>query len=340
MTADDLALLAHRLYRRSYLHDPFRSCSRRGGSGDRGGHRYHAPGAQHSRTKASRARARPSRIPNGLRRDIRPLTAVLSIALVACCSAVSTASAVPLPILIHDAAERRPRRPPSTAPACPAPRGAGAGPIVYRRDAPADGSSTGSGSPGQPAGPRDPAHGPPRRRLGARPVPSRRLRGGLRPALRRGALRRARPRAPRRAPGRLRRQRLARRPTSTRARATGCGPTPTTRPTAAAPCCARGRCGSRRTRLRGCATAGRWGGARAGWFPPEQSSPRGPAFQGVRWDDPEAFARCGAAVHGAALRRRSAPATGRDRPGGRRRRAARAGRPRGVRDAAGERRRR
>ena len=36
---------------------------------------------------------------------------------------------------------------------------------------------------------------------------------------------------------------------------------------------------------------GRWGGARAGWFPPEQSSPRGPAFQGVRWDDPSAFAR-------------------------------------------------
>ena len=36
---------------------------------------------------------------------------------------------------------------------------------------------------------------------------------------------------------------------------------------------------------------GRWGGARAGWFPPEQSSPLGPAFQGMRWDDPEAFAR-------------------------------------------------
>ena len=36
---------------------------------------------------------------------------------------------------------------------------------------------------------------------------------------------------------------------------------------------------------------GSWGGARAGWFPPEQSSPRGPAFQGERWDDPEAFAR-------------------------------------------------
>ncbi len=36
---------------------------------------------------------------------------------------------------------------------------------------------------------------------------------------------------------------------------------------------------------------GRWGGARAGWFPAESSSPRGPAFQGVRWDDPSAFAR-------------------------------------------------
>jgi len=35
---------------------------------------------------------------------------------------------------------------------------------------------------------------------------------------------------------------------------------------------------------------GHWGGARAGWFPPEQSSPRGPAFQGVRWDDPDAWA--------------------------------------------------
>src|SRR3954453_16295428 len=45
VTADDLALLAHRLDRRSYLHDPFRIWSRRGGSGDRAGHRYHAPGA-------------------------------------------------------------------------------------------------------------------------------------------------------------------------------------------------------------------------------------------------------------------------------------------------------
>jgi len=37
---------------------------------------------------------------------------------------------------------------------------------------------------------------------------------------------------------------------------------------------------------------GRWGGARAGWFPAEQSSPRGPAFQEQgRWSDPEGWAR-------------------------------------------------
>jgi hypothetical protein len=34
---------------------------------------------------------------------------------------------------------------------------------------------------------------------------------------------------------------------------------------------------------------GRWGTSEADW-PSEQSSPRGPAFQGVRWDDPTAFA--------------------------------------------------
>lgn len=35
-----------------------------------------------------------------------------------------------------------------------------------------------------------------------------------------------------------------------------------------------------------------WGGARARWYVPwESDSPRGPAFQGVRWDDPDAFAR-------------------------------------------------
>lgn len=35
---------------------------------------------------------------------------------------------------------------------------------------------------------------------------------------------------------------------------------------------------------------GRWGGARASWVPWESDSPRGPAFQGVRWEDPRAFA--------------------------------------------------
>jgi hypothetical protein len=39
VTADDLALLAHRLDRRSYLHDPFRLV-RRLGSGCRDGRRY------------------------------------------------------------------------------------------------------------------------------------------------------------------------------------------------------------------------------------------------------------------------------------------------------------
>jgi hypothetical protein len=35
---------------------------------------------------------------------------------------------------------------------------------------------------------------------------------------------------------------------------------------------------------------GRWGATRASWVPGESDSPRGPAFQGVRWDDPAAFA--------------------------------------------------
>lgn len=34
-----------------------------------------------------------------------------------------------------------------------------------------------------------------------------------------------------------------------------------------------------------------WGGARASWIPGEQSSPQGPAFQGVKWDDPSAYDR-------------------------------------------------
>lgn len=38
---------------------------------------------------------------------------------------------------------------------------------------------------------------------------------------------------------------------------------------------------------------GRWGGAHARWFiPPEQDSPRGPAFQQQgRWSDPDGWAR-------------------------------------------------
>jgi Vacuolar protein sorting-associated protein 62 len=35
---------------------------------------------------------------------------------------------------------------------------------------------------------------------------------------------------------------------------------------------------------------GRWGATRAGWVPGEMDSPRGPAFQGVRWSDPSAWA--------------------------------------------------
>jgi hypothetical protein len=36
---------------------------------------------------------------------------------------------------------------------------------------------------------------------------------------------------------------------------------------------------------------GPWGGAKGGWVPGAQASPRGPAFQGVKWDDPGAWAR-------------------------------------------------
>ena len=34
-----------------------------------------------------------------------------------------------------------------------------------------------------------------------------------------------------------------------------------------------------------------WGSTRAGWVPGEQSSPLGPALQGVKWGDPSAFDR-------------------------------------------------
>src|SRR4051794_12404030 len=51
VAADDLALLAHRLDRRSYLHDPFRLGDQRAGSGCREGRRYRSP------TQAHRIRA-------------------------------------------------------------------------------------------------------------------------------------------------------------------------------------------------------------------------------------------------------------------------------------------
>jgi hypothetical protein len=35
---------------------------------------------------------------------------------------------------------------------------------------------------------------------------------------------------------------------------------------------------------------GRWGATRAGWVPGEMDAPRGPAFQGERWTDPDAWA--------------------------------------------------
>jgi len=47
---------------------------------------------------------------------------------------------------------------------------------------------------------------------------------------------------------------------------------------------------------------GRWGESEAGPVPGEQSSPRGPAFQGTRWSDPSAFDRaartCGSGAPG------------------------------------------
>ena len=45
------------------------------------------------------------------------------------------------------------------------------------------------------------------------------------------------------------------------------------------------------TEPRWMAWPGRWGASRAGWVPWESDSPRGPAHQPGRWDDPEAFAR-------------------------------------------------
>src|SRR5664280_2166348 len=59
VAADDLALLAHRLDRRSYLHDPFRTGFRRLGSGCRCGRRY--------RVEDVPLRAKPARTQAGHR---------------------------------------------------------------------------------------------------------------------------------------------------------------------------------------------------------------------------------------------------------------------------------
>ena len=77
---------------------------------------------------------------------------------------------------------------------------------------------------------------------------------------------------------------------------------------------------------------GAWGGARAGWFPAEQSSPPGPAFQAqCRWSDPMAGrAPPGPARGGAASR----PALRRRRDHHRRRRARAGGAPRRRRGLA------
>ena len=64
--------------------------------------------------------------------------------------------------------------------------------------------------------------------------------------------------------------------------------------------------------------AGRWGATRAGWVPGEMDSPRGPAFQPQgRWSDPDGWARGGAAVHAARLRRARRVRRARDRDRGR-----------------------
>ena len=271
------------------------------------------PERKHSRTEASRARARPSRIPNGLRRA-------------------------------HQPAQRRPldsphrllrrgfdglRRPAARSSSTPPPsgiprlrrrlrdarhRGAAPAPVVYERRA-------GRMGPvldlvrGQHPGPRDPAHAAatPATGSSSSTAPT-----APRPSTPSTPARSAAPRATSSAAAAARSSTspTARTPpTSTRARATGCGPTPTTRPTAAARCSGRGpmRVAASSPRLDALPRA--LGRARAGWFPPEQSSPRGPGLPGRPLGRPGGLRPLGAAVHGAALRRGRRLRRRRDRPG-------------------------
>src|SRR5918993_3278467 len=69
MPADDLALLTHRLDRRSYLHGPFQGVwSQRGGSGGPSGRRYHPV----TRADASRPQNATSEYSAHLRTPIAP----------------------------------------------------------------------------------------------------------------------------------------------------------------------------------------------------------------------------------------------------------------------------
>src|SRR3954469_6171489 len=64
--ADDLALLTHRLDRRSYLHGPFRLDNPDGkGAGDACSRPYHPPGNGGGTPEPRSSRARPSRIAKG-----------------------------------------------------------------------------------------------------------------------------------------------------------------------------------------------------------------------------------------------------------------------------------
>ena len=139
-------------------------------------------------------------------------------------------------------------------------------------------------------GPRDRPHRAPRGRLGARPVPGLDAR-----AARSRRSTRSIPAPSAAGSGRFRCATGGRscspptaptRPTCKRAPATGCGPTPTTRPTAAAWSSARGWSRSPRLSpawMRFASPVGRLARG-VGWIPPEQTSPLGPGFQPDRWD--------------------------------------------------------
>ena len=164
----------------------------------------------------------------------------------------------------------------------------------------------------QPAGPRDPAHRPPRGRLGARQVrvdaasgPSRRsTRSTAAPSAAAGRRSARAERCARRLPC----QRVARRLLPPR-RARPHVPGPERRGRGARPRPAPAPCRSVNERDPGMDALFRSLGRQPGALAVESSSPRGPAFQGERWDDPGAFAASArAAWRGAATSAASATA--------------------------------